>query len=198
MTQKAHLLMMTALISTVFSASFTEAQEMPLLETSRAVVQRFATALQVELQAALVEGGPQQAVSVCKEQAPKIASALSRETGAKVGRTSLQTRNAVNSPEPWQVEVLVRYFEPEVQATDKRVEYFSQSSGDIRYMQAIRTGGLCLTCHGQDLSTDLTEQLDRQYPFDRARGYTPGSLRGAFSVTWPQGLRQAQDVNKVR
>jgi hypothetical protein len=165
------------------------AQEDPLLEASRALAQRFGQELQTELKAALVNGGPAAAVSVCRDAAPRIASALSREAGAKIGRTSLLLRNPINTPEPWQANVLTQYFQPTVLTTDKRVEYFARSGDDVRYMQAIRTGGLCLTCHGQDLDGALLEQLDTDYPHDQARGYELGVLRGAFSITWPQVWR---------
>lgn len=32
---------------------------------------------------------------------------------------------------------------------------------------------------------ELRTVLDEHYPFDRARGYAPGDVHGAFSVTWP-------------
>lgn len=175
------------LLSGILPGPWIAAQEDPLLESSRALAQRFGQELQAELKAALISGGPVAAISVCRDSAPRIASALSREAGAKIGRTSLLLRNAINAPEPWQVNVLTRYFEPAVRTTDKRVEYFVRSAGDVdvRYMQAIRTGGLCLTCHGQNLDSALAKQLEADYPHDRARGYELGALRGAYSITWP-------------
>lgn len=173
------------LLGGILPGPWIAAQEDPLLESSRALAQRFGQELQAELKAALISGGPVAAISVCRDSAPRIASALSREAGAKIGRTSLLLRNAINAPEPWQVNVLTRYFEPAVLTTDKRVEYFVRSEGDVRYMQAIRTGGLCLTCHGQNLDSALSKQLQADYPHDQARGYEAGALRGAYSVTWP-------------
>jgi hypothetical protein len=52
-------------------------------------------------------------------------------------------------------------------------------------MRAIPTGGLCLVCHGRTIPTDVAEQLGREYPFDAARGYEAGDVRGAFSISWP-------------
>ena len=195
---KPYSLVLMTFLCTLLAAPYSVAREATLLETSRALAHRFAMELQVELKSALAQGGPVHAISVCKEEAPRIASKLSRETGAKVARTSLQSRNTINAPDPRQVEVLTSYFQPEVQATDKRVEFFSQSYGDVRYMQVIRTGGLCLTCHGPVLADDLVKQLDLDYPFDQARGYEIGSLRGAFSITWPQAGRYAESVDEGR
>ena len=52
------------------------------LEESRALVQAFGTTLQAELKSGLAEGGPVGAISVCKDKAPRIASNLSRQSGA--------------------------------------------------------------------------------------------------------------------
>lgn len=185
MWQKSDFMILITFLGLALAAPDTVAQEKSLLEESRALAQRFAMQLQAELKAALSDGGPINAITVCKEEAPQIASELSRLSGAKVGRTSLRSRNAINAPESWEREVLGRYFQPTAQLTDKRIEFFATESGDVRYMQAIRTGGLCLTCHGHIAQGDLSRALDADYPFDQARGYEIGSLRGAFSITWP-------------
>ena len=200
MLQKPDFLILATFLWVVLSAPDTIAQEQEksLLEESRALAQRFAMQLQTELKAALSDGGPIHAIAVCRDEAPKIASALSRQSGAKVGRTSLRPRNAINAPESWQSKVLNQYFQPTVQITDARIEYFSASSGDLRYMQAIRTGGLCLTCHGQMPEGDLTRALDVDYPYDQARGYEIGSLRGAFSIIWPNAGRYVEGVEEAR
>jgi len=54
-----------------------------------------------------------------------------------------------------------------------------------RYMRAIPTDALCLTCHGKTLAPDLAAAIARNYPGDQATGFELGQLRGAFSVTWP-------------
>ncbi|NND55078.1 MAG: DUF3365 domain-containing protein, partial [Gammaproteobacteria bacterium] len=76
----------------------------PLLLDSRELVKEFGAALQSELKHGLTEGGPVDAISVCKDKAPQIASELSRRSGAKVRRTSLRHRNPANAPEPWEAE----------------------------------------------------------------------------------------------
>lgn len=161
--------------------------EDPQLEQSRSVVQSFATRLKAELKEGLEEGGPVRAVSVCKDVAPQIASEISRQSGANVSRTSLRYRNPANAPEPWQARVLNDFDKqadnPEATAP---LEYFArESDGTLRYMTAIRTDRVCLACHGASVPSSLKDQIDSQYPHDRAVGYALGDVRGAFSVTWP-------------
>ena len=65
------------------------------------------------------------------------------------------------------------------------LEYLLQlEDGTIRYMSAIKTGAVCLVCHGDNLVDAISEKLDVDYPHDRARGYAQGDIRGAFSLTW--------------
>ena len=158
-----------------------------LMTESRDIVDEFAGALKGELQESMGSGGPLAAIDVCKDRAPKIASDLSRSSGAKLRRTSLRFRNPVNAPEPWEARVL-REFEATASADDSGapLEYFSrEDDGTVRYMSAIRTGGVCLVCHGVGMAPEIAEKLDGEYPYDSARGYVPGDIRGAFSVTWP-------------
>ncbi len=154
------------------------------LAESRAIVKEFAGLLQATLQSAMSKGGPANAIGVCKDVAPAIASELSRERGAAVSRTSLRLRNPANLPRDWQSEVL-REFDDR-NATDTVPEFYeSRPDGQFRYMKAISTGGLCLACHGSEIPAEVVELLNENYPHDRARGYAAGDIRGAFSIVWP-------------
>lgn len=161
--------------------------ENPQLEKSRFLVQSFGASLQAELKKGLAEGGPAQAVAVCKDRAPQLASELSRQSGAKVSRTSLRYRNPANAPEPWQAKVLQAFEDQADWHEDASAqEYFiEEDDGTIRYMSEIRNGAVCLVCHGKSLPAELAARLEADYPHDRARNYSLGEVRGAFSVTWP-------------
>ena len=147
----------------------------------------FASRMQTALVSAMSEGGPATAISACSEDAPRIASDLSRLSGARVQRTSLLYRNPGNAPEPWQ-SIVLRKFEVEAEQGEPvaNLEYFeSGADGSVRYMKAIPTGGVCLACHGTGLSPDIDAALTESYPHDLARDYELGDIRAAFSITWP-------------
>jgi hypothetical protein len=57
--------------------------------------------------------------------------------------------------------------------------------GRVRFMSAIIVQPQCLGCHGENLAEPVAQAIDRLYPEDQARGYQPGDLRGAFTITWP-------------
>ena len=163
------------------------------LEQSRELAQSFGMRLKAELGKGLEEGGPVLAVNVCKDIAPQIASELSRQSGAKVMRTSLRYRNPANAPEPWQASALRGFEGPAGKTvTEAPSEYFArEEDGSVRYMKAIPTGGVCLACHGASIPPELQENIDREYPHDRAVGYALGDVRGAFSITWPPPEEQS-------
>jgi hypothetical protein len=160
-------------------------------EQARQLIKSFATTLQGELKAAMQEGGPVNAVGVCKEKAPAIAAGLSEESGWEVGRTSLKTRNtALNAPDAWETEVLEQFESRKANGeSPKGMTYASvvdtEDGKMYRFMQAIPTQQVCLACHGESIALDLANALDEAYPDDQARGYSLGDIRGAFTLSKP-------------
>jgi hypothetical protein len=53
----------------------------------------------------------------------------------------------------------------------------------FRYMKAIPTAELCVACHGAEIPPDVAAKLEELYPQDKARGFQPGDIRGAFTIT---------------
>lgn len=164
-------------------------------EASRELVQRFAVQLQGELKTAMEAGGPLNAIHVCRDRAPGIAAELSRESGAKIGRTSLRLRNPANLYEPWQYPVLLRFDELSGDEIANKGEHFEANPAPrigARYMKAIPTQPLCLACHGKPAG-DVAAALAGSYPHDNATGYSAGEVRGAFFVVWPERSNDGSD-----
>jgi hypothetical protein len=142
------------------------------------------------LQASLKEGGPEAAISICRDQAPKLAAEVSREKACTVRRTSLKLRSQKNAPDAWERMGLESFAEQAAQGKDPAgLEFYEvvREGGEpvLRYMKAIATGGPCLSCHGRSLTPGLSVAILSTYPEDRATGYESGDLRGAFSVRKP-------------
>lgn len=182
------LLRILMLLSVVTFSVTIQADDDPRLADSREIVKEFGGRLQAALQSAISSGGPANAIGVCKDVAPAIASELSRERGAAVSRTSLRLRNPANLPRDWQFAVLRKF--DDRNAADTVPEFYeSRADGQLRYMKAIPTGGLCLACHGSEIPVEVGALLDENYPHDRARGYAAGDIRGAFSIVWPAPIQ---------
>jgi hypothetical protein len=186
-------LLSNALLSATFglAATATAGENVPeWLTRSRAMSTELGTALKSELTAALAQSGPSGAIEVCRARAPEIAARLSRESGAKVSRTALRVRNPGNAPDDLQRAVLEQFavdlasgqIEPPLEAA---VEINRGGRIERRYMRAIPTDALCLTCHGTELAPEVKAAIAKAYPDDQATGFSAGQLRGAFSVIWP-------------
>jgi hypothetical protein len=107
-----------------------------------------------------------------------------------VSRTALSLRNPANAPDELQRAILEQFvadlasgqLEPPLEAA---VEINRGGRIERRYMRAIPTDALCLTCHGTELAPEVKAAIAKAYPDDQATGFSAGQLRGAFSVIWP-------------
>ncbi len=183
------LLIITFLFLSIPSKSISE----PAVETdhrvldSRKVIKEFGGQLIGRMKKAIEEGGPVKAINTCNVAAPDIASSLSDQYNWQIGRTSLKTRNPNNNPDDWESNILQQFEQRKESGEDIRsLEYYEEMdmNGEMvfRYMKAIPTKGLCLSCHGSDLAEPVKTALKQHYPEDKATGFKPGDIRGAFTI----------------
>lgn len=155
---------------------------------SRAATQQFMQMLKSALRQAMETGGPVTAIEVCNKEAPVIAEKLSTQKQWAIARTSLKVRNPANAPDDWERKVLAEFEKRQAQGEDpKAMEYYQVVKNDgepvFRYMKAIPTAELCLTCHGERISPQISAKLNELYPKDQATGFRTGDIRGAFTIT---------------
>jgi len=115
------------------------------------------------------------AITVCKEDAPRLAKEVSKEQALSIGRTSHRLRNTANQPPAW-AKALVE---------DKIADpTYLTSQDSLAALLPIRTGPICLSCHGPEdgIAADVMKALNEQYPDDQATGFEEGDLRGWFWV----------------
>jgi hypothetical protein len=154
---------------------------------ARELVNQFFGSLKNELQAALEEGGPVTAISICKLKAPRLTKEFSSLSGWYIARTSLRLRSPNNHPDEWEREVMEQ-FEARKAAGEplKDMEYSKVMLIDgkriFRYMKAIEVMELCLNCHGQNIKPEISQILKKLYPNDQATGFKKGDFRGAFTL----------------
>jgi hypothetical protein len=188
------------LLATAALAASAE-QDPEWLDTARGAASGLGSELVAELQAAMAEGGPVNGIDTCRVRAPQIAKQKSDEAAAEsrypivdVGRTALRTRNPANRPDSWQTEVL-EDFRQRMADGDAPTSLQAWTVAEIgerrvgRWMKAIPTQPICLTCHGSDLGEDVAAAIETAYPDDRATGFSAGELRGAFTVDIDLGPR---------
>ncbi len=166
-------------------------------KTREQAAQAVAMGLMKELGGALKKTmsaeGPAAAIRVCRDLAPRLTSRISREKGWRVTRVGTRVRNPLlGTPDAWEQQVLDRFAKRAAAGEPLGKLSFSavveEPNGRyFRYMKAIGVKPLCLTCHGsaEQIPAEVKAVLEAEYPHDRATGYRPGDLRGAFSIKWP-------------
>ena len=155
----------------------------------KTVIKDFGKTLKQELQKAMKEeGGAVHAVSVCNTSAGSVTDDYAKKNNFELKRISLKNRNADNVPDEWETNILKEFEKRkstgEAVATLDHAEVVeTDGKRQIRYVKAIGTAPLCLTCHGATLAAPVANKIDELYPKDLARGFKAGDIRGAFSIT---------------
>jgi len=167
-------------------------------ELSGRIADRFQAELQATLQQTVAREGLVAAIQVCAEEAPRIGARISAESGARVWRVALRNRNPRGVPDGLERAVLEGWADAPL-GPDGRPRVYAAAIGEegrqeLRFLRAIPTGPQCLACHGDPslIAPEVKAAIAARYPADRATGFAPGELRGAFAIRWePGALRRA-------
>lgn len=165
------------------------AQEPAWIGDARKVASSVPPKLLVVLTDEIAKGGPEGAILVCRDKAPQLAKAASEESGWAVRRVSLKNRNPKAAPDAWERAVLEdfdrRAAAGESPATLEKAEVVMVDGKEARrYMRALPTQELCLSCHGpvDRMKPAVVEKLKILYPDDKGTGYAVGQIRGAMTI----------------
>jgi len=185
---KKILIAATALI-TPFMTTLALAEEDAMLSEARKVATMLPPKLINSLKEEISKSGPEGAIPVCRDMAPKMAGEISKETGWKIKRVSLKARNDQRAiPDEWEKAAL-EDFDKRAAAGEPgaKLEKGEKVGNEYRYVKALPVQGLCLSCHGtgEQISPAVKDVLSKTYPNDRATGYSEGQIRGVISVRKP-------------
>lgn len=154
---------------------------------ARAAIKGLGEGLKEKLVNAMQNGGPVNALGVCKTEAPKVTEAQAKP-GLTIGRTALKYRNSSNKPDAFETAALEKFAADIKGGADAmKLEHSAvvEENGKkvFRYMKPIMTAGKpCLACHGSELAPEVSAKIKELYPDDKATGFSAGDLRGAFTV----------------
>lgn len=182
-------LLIAAALVIPFVATLAHAGDDTMLSEARNVAMSLPPRLLASLQEEIKKSGPEGAIPVCKDMAPKMAGKIFQETGWKVKRVSLKPRNEARAiPDDWEKAAL-EDFDKRAAAGEPpaQLEKGETVGSEYRYVKALPVQPLCLNCHGpiDQLSPAVKSVLGEHYPNDRATGYSVGQIRGAISVRKP-------------
>lgn len=159
-------------------------------DEARNLAKQYGSTLKRQLISIMQAAGPVQAIEFCNLSAPDIAAAIATESNWQVGRTSLKTRSEANNPDVWEQTVLQEFEAKKLAGADLATLEYSEvvevdGTKSFRYMKAIPTEVACLQCHGSTIAPAVDAKLQLLYPTDRARGFSEGDIRGAFTLQKP-------------
>jgi len=157
------------------------------IEEAKKITKDFTSSLKAELQKAMKQGGPINALSVCNTKAIPITTEAAKKHNAWVSRVSLKNRNPANVPNDWQKKVLEDFDARAAKGEDVVKMAYAEivdnnGKKQLRFMKAMPTGDVCLKCHGSNISPEVQAKLKELYPNDKATGYKKGQVRGAVVV----------------
>jgi hypothetical protein len=148
------------------------------------------TSLKKELLQAIQDGGPVNAVSICKLEAIPISEivAASSERNIDIKRTSNKFRNPDNAPNAKEAEALY-YFENLIAEGKPIPEFHLQKSTEedqiiYYYYKPMKVAHECLICHGnkQQINEETSQIIAELYPNDKAKDYKAGDFRGLIRI----------------
>lgn len=141
--------------------------------------------LLLNVQHAIKEGGPQNAVSFCNMEVSSLMDSLKRHHNCAISRATPKNRNPSNhlqslaDSNAWQQFLRADSLSPTLSAV-------LEERGSPVYYQPILIGmPTCLKCHGtpgEDIDALTLAAIDSLYPNDKARNYQMGELRGMWKI----------------
>lgn len=136
------------------------------------------------VQAAMKEGGPSNAVEFCNLRAMPLTDSLSQEYKAYIERISFRNRNPGNIAKSTLDSTALR----KLKDGEKYFEGKYQGSR-IAYKPIYLKKEGCLKCHGEpgkDINARTMAVLKERYPNDHAKNYTLNDFRGAWKITYQE------------
>jgi len=182
---KRYLLLSALLISAFNSVAQSDLSEYN--QSSKVAIKQLAQSLQKEMKAAMVSGGPIKAIKICNTRALPITKMINQNISGEISRVSLKNRNPDNMPDEWERKTL-NLFENRKQdgALINHLVYseiVQESDGKyFRMLKAIPTSEQCLACHGKNIAPQVANKINALYPQDKAKNFSVGDIRGAFSI----------------
>ena len=128
-----------------------------------------------ELKGSMKKSGPEGALKHCHLKAQTITQALRADL--VIGRSSEKMRNPINAPKAWMNKAFEHF-----NKTNSKKPLSYKVEGKNAYFRPIYVKGICLKCHGDKFSKNLSDKISKLYPKDKATGYKAGDFRGLFWV----------------
>jgi hypothetical protein len=126
------------------------------------------------------------AIKYCNVRALPLIDSLGRSQNALIKRTSLLTRNPLDSPTPQERDILQSYLYVSQKGKALQPIIRKLKNDTLAYYHPILIAiPQCLSCHGkigENIDPKDYEIIKSLYPQDKAINYQKGDFRGMWSV----------------
>ena len=185
MTRQKQVIRYFPLMLALMALNSACANENALADEANIVAQSYLASTLKSVTQAIAQNGPVNAVNVCRLIAPNLAAGTNMSSW-QAGRTALRVRNPQNQPDVWERKILEQFQERADQGEPlNQMSHYEIVDGRFRFMKAISTGEICLTCHGKQIDPEVSRILNRDYSDDQATDFSLGELRGALTLSHP-------------
>ena len=188
MIMKTHTLFLSALLSTSIALASEVKTSNPTEITAKQegvkYIKMLGGALKSELQTHMkADKTGLAAMGFCTAQAESITKEINSKLPkyASVRRTAMKTRNPDNAADALDIKIMKEYEVSIAAKTFLPSDIKVIEEGDTtRVYKPLLTKGVCLKCHGTNISKELQGEIKTHYPKDQAFGFKQGSLRGVI------------------
>ena len=183
---KINTLLLAALLSTSMSLASdinsNTVSELTVKQEGVKYIKMLGGALKSELQIHMkADKSGLAAMGFCTAQAESITKKINSKLPeyALVRRVAIKVRNQANVADDLDTKVMKEYEASIIAKTFLPADIKVVEDGKTtRVYKPLLTKGVCLKCHGSDISQEIQEEIKRNYPKDHAVGFKAGSLRG--------------------
>ncbi len=160
------------------------ADEVTYLKLGKEITDTVGKTLKSNLVKAMENGGPVNAVTFCNSEAMELTAIYSDKYNTEVKRVSDNNRNPANVASEVELAVLADFNQSLSNGEPVAPKVAIDLEGRKNYYAPIFTGGVCLSCHGNEknIQPEVVAVIDSLYPLDKAKGYTANEIRGIWSI----------------
>lgn len=155
--------------------------------TGKEIVKATFETIRDNLQTAIQEGGPPNAIAYCNVSALPLTDSLAKNFNVRIKRSSHRLRNQENAPDALEEYMIGLYQDLMKMKKPMEPKAMLAKDGDIRFFAPILLKAECMNCHG-NVGKEITEEtyniIKVNYPDDNATGFAIGEFRGIWSINF--------------
>ncbi len=168
----------------LLTVNYLQADNIEIKQEGMKYIKMLGSELKQNLQAKMKEDpSGENALGFCIGAADNITTEVNKKLPpyASVRRTAIKYRSQSNKPDAKDIEVMNTYIEKLKNKTfSPKSIVMTQDGNTYRIYKPLVAKGVCLKCHGENISDKLKLIITKAYPNDLAINFKEGDFRGVI------------------